>query len=220
MIDVASPAAGAPVGPGLLGNDVLAAIAAAGGVKRYPAHAVLINEGEVADSLYILLSGRVQVYAANAAGKEVVINTHGPGEYVGEVALDGGVRSASVMTLEPTTCSVVTGASLRGFIASHPDFALHLIRNLIWRLRQSTENVKGLALHDVYGRITQLLRRLAQPEGDVFVVAERLTQQDIADRVGASREMVSRIFKELVAGGYVRVAGGRITIVKKPPAAW
>ena len=210
----------ASTAPGVLGAELLQAVVAAGGVKRFPAHAVIINEGDVADSLYILLSGRVKVYSANEAGKEVVINTHGPGEYVGEVALDGGVRSASVMTLEPTTCSVVTGANLRGLLASQPDFALHLIRNLIWRLRQSTEAVKGLALHDVYGRITQLLRRLARAEGDVLVVAERLTQQDIADRVGASREMVSRIFKELVAGGYIETKSGRIRILKKPPAAW
>ena len=200
--------------------DVLAAIAAAGGVKRYPAHAVIINEGEAADSLFIILSGRVKVYAASDAGKEVVLNTHGAGEYVGEVALDGGVRSASVMTLEATTCSVINGASLRGVIKDHPDFALHLIHNLIWRLRQSTENVKGLALHDVYGRITQLLHRLATPDGDVLVVHERLTQQDVADRVGASREMVSRIFKELTAGGYISAQAGRITILKKPPAGW
>ncbi len=206
--------------PVALGADVLAAIAASGGVKRYPAQAVIINEGEAADSLYIILSGRVKVYAANEAGKEVVLNTHGAGEYVGEVALDGGARSASVMTLEPTTCSVVTGESLRGFLANHPDFALHLIHNLIWRLRQSTESVKGLALHDVYGRITQLLRRLATPEGGVLVVHERLTQQDIADRVGASREMVSRIFKELAVGGYISTQAGRITILKKPPAGW
>ncbi len=206
--------------PAVLAADVLAAIAASGGVKRYPAQAVIINEGEVADSLYIILSGRVKVYAANEAGKEVVLNTHGPGEYVGEVALDGGARSASVMTLEATTCSVVTGERLRGFLANHPDFALHLIHNLIWRLRQSTENVKGLALHDVYGRITQLLRRLATTEGGVLVVQERLTQQDIADRVGASREMVSRIFKELVTGGYISTQAGRISILKKPPAGW
>ena len=206
--------------PRVLADNVLKAIAAAGGVTRYPAHAVIINEGEVADSIYILLSGRVKVYAANEAGKEIVINTHGAGEFVGEVALDGGVRSASVMTLEPTTCSVVTSASLRSFIASHPDFALHLIHNLIWRLRQSTENVKGLALHDVYGRITQLLHRLATPEAGVRVVQERLTQQDIADRVGASREMVSRIFKELVAGGYISTQAGRISLLKKPPAGW
>ncbi len=206
--------------PVALAAEVLAAIAASGGVKRYPAQAVIINEGDAADSLYIILSGRVKVYAANDAGKEVVLNTHGAGEYVGEVALDGGARSASVMTLEPTTCSVVTGESLRGFLANHPDFALHLIHNLILRLRQSTESVKGLALHDVYGRITQLLRRLATPEGGVLVVHERLTQQDIADRVGASREMVSRIFKELAVGGYISTQAGRITILKKPPAGW
>ena len=127
--------------------------AARAGSGRYPANAVLINEGDATDSLYILLSGRVKVYSTNAEGKEVVIAIHGAGEYVGELALDGGVRSASVMTLEPTTCSVVSGASLREFIAAHPDFASHLIRKLIRWVRQATESVKSLALEDVYARV-------------------------------------------------------------------
>lgn len=206
--------------PSALQDHLLREIASAGGIKRYPANAVLINEGDQADSLFILLSGRVKVYAANEAGKEVIFSTHGAGEYVGELALDGGIRSASVMTLEATTCSVVSGANLRAFIASHPDFALHLIHKLIWRVRQASDSVKSLALHDVYGRIVKLLLQLAQPEGDIQVVAERLTQQDIAERVGASREMVSRVFKDLVAGGYLRIAGGRISVLKRPPAGW
>jgi CRP/FNR family cyclic AMP-dependent transcriptional regulator len=124
------------------------------------------------------------------------------------------------MTLEPTTCAFVTGANLREFIATHPDFALHLIRNLILRVRTLTDSVKSLALDDVYGRVVGLLQKLAVPEGGHRAVPQRLTQQDIADRVGASREMVSRIFKELTVGGYLSVQAGRIVLLKNPPAAW
>lgn len=204
----------------VLQEEVLRRIAAAGGIRHYPAQAILINEGEHADTLFIILSGRVKVYSSSAAGKEVVLAVHGAGEYVGELALDGGVRSASVMTLEPCTCSVVSGADLRQFIALHPDFALHLIHKLIRRLRQSADSVKSLALQDVYGRIVKLLIELSQPHGDLSIIPERLTQQDVAERVGSSREMVSRIFKDLQVGGYIDVANGRITILKKPPAAW
>ncbi len=190
-------------------------------MKPYPAHSVLINEGDEADSLYILLSGRVKVYSTSAEGKEVVITTHGPGEYVGELALDGGLRSASVMTLEPTTCSVVSGTNLRDFIAAHPDFASHLIRKLIRRVRHATESVKSLALEDVYARVVRLLTDLSDPtEEGRLELRERLTQQDIAERVGASREMVSRIFKDLTLGGYISVKSSRITILKRLPAHW
>ena len=206
--------------PDRLQEEVLRRIAARGGTKRYRANAVIINEGDTGDSLFILLSGRVKVYASNAAGKEVVITTHGPGEYVGELALDGGVRSASVMTLEPTTCSVIAGVSLREFIEAHPDFAQHLIHKLIRRVRHATDSVKMLALEDVYGRVIRLLHELSESVGAARVVPERLTHQAIADRIGSSREMVSRILKGLKIGGYVSVVRGRLTIHRRPPAAW
>src|SRR5580765_665920 len=118
-------ASGDPFAP--LGPQILRDIAAAGVVRSYPKNAILINEGEVGDSLYIILSGRVKVYASNAAGREVVINFHGAGEYVGEMSLDGAPRSASVMTMEPTTCAIVNRAQLRDFIAANPEFAQHLL---------------------------------------------------------------------------------------------
>jgi len=204
----------------VLDSALLSEIAARGGVRRYPANAVLINEGDEADSLYIILSGRVKVFATSEAGKQVILNQHGPGEYVGELALDGGLRSASVMTLEPTTCAVVNGANWREFVAAHPAFAQHLILNLIQRVRRLTGSVKSLALDDVYTRIIALLFSLSVPEGERRIVPDKLTQQDIAEHVGASREMVSRVFKELVAGGYVAVQAGRIVVLKTPPAAW
>jgi CRP/FNR family cyclic AMP-dependent transcriptional regulator len=203
-----------------LHDTLLAEIAARGGVRRYPAHAVLVNEGDAGDALYIILSGRVKAYGADADGREVVYSTQGPGEYFGEMTLDGGLRSASVMTLEATACAVVGGAQVRDFLAHHPDFARHLVTKLIRLARRSTDKVKSLALSDVYGRLAALLRELAREEGEHWVVAEKLTQQDIAARIGASREMVSRIFKQLVTGGYVSLAGRRIVLLKTLPARW
>jgi CRP/FNR family cyclic AMP-dependent transcriptional regulator len=206
--------------PAVLHEALLQSIAARGGIRRYAAQTVIMTEGDPSDQLYIILSGRVKVYTGNEEGKELVIATHGPGEYIGELSLDGGVRSASVMTLEASTFSVVTGANLRDFIATHPDFALSLIHKLIWRVRQATGSMKSLGLEDVYGRVVRLLHDSSELEGAHWVVRARLTQRDIAERVGASREMVSRIFKDLTTGGYVSIEGGRITILKKPPPAW
>lgn len=203
-----------------LADELLREIAARGAVKRFPAHAVIVNEGDDSDTLFIFLSGRAKVYAANEAGREVVLATVGEGDYVGELALDGAPRSASVMTLEPTSCVLVSGANLREFLAAHPAFGQHLILNLIRRVRNLTSTVKSLALEDVYTRVVGLLQTLAVPEGSVRVVPEKLTQQDVAERVGSSREMVNRVFKELTKGGYVQAEGGRITILRSPPAAW
>ena len=204
----------------LLQDELLKAMAARGGVKNFPAQAVLINEDDDSDSIYIIVKGRVKVYGSSATGREIIYNTHGAGEYFGEMSLDDGPRSASVMTLEPTTCVVVTGVNVRDFLGSHPDFALHLIKKLILLVRRSTDSVKSLALEDVYTRVARVLRELAQDENGRRVVTEKLTQQDIADRVGASREMVSRIFKQLTQGGYVALEGRRVVLLKNLPSGW
>lgn len=223
-VDRTEPDAADPLdGPGAaaaLESRLLARIAETGSTRHYPAHAVLINEGDRAESLFIVLSGRIKVYASSEAGKQVVIATHGPGEYVGELSLDGGVRSASVITLEPTVCSVVSGVDLRDFLAHNPGFALHLIHKLIRRVRHATDRVKSLALDDVYRRVVRLLEEVSSPVGETRVAQERLTQQDVADRVGASREMVNRIFKDLSQGGYIDVKSSRITLLRRLPAHW
>ncbi len=203
-----------------LEQEALRKIAASGVVRQFPKQAILINEGDVGDSLYVILAGRVKVYASNAAGREVVLNFHGPGEYVGEMSLDGAPRSASVVTVEPTTCAIVNRAQFRDFLAANPDFAQHLIRTLIRRARSATENVKSLALSDVYGRLVRLVNALAVDAGGRLTVRERLTHQDIADRVGASRDMVGKLLKDLVAGGYLLVEDRQITILKKLPPGW
>ena len=209
---------GDPLSP--LEDDTLRDIAATGVVRTFTRNAVLINEGDVGDALYVLLSGRVKVYSSNEAGREFVIDFHGPGEYVGEMSLDGAPRSASVMTVEPTTCAVVNRAQFRDFILAHPDFAMHLIERLIHRVRVTTSNLKSLALSDVYGRLVRLLNALVQEVDGRSVVPEKLTQQDIADRVGASRDMIGKLMKDLVAGGYLAVEDRTITLLKKLPTGW
>lgn len=209
----ATPFAGLP-------DATLAAIAAAGVTRAYPKHALLIREGDVGDALFILLAGRVKVYASNEDGREVVIDFHGPGEYVGEMSLDGAPRSASVVTVEPTECAIVDRAQFREFVLAHPEFAMHLVLKLIHRVRVATENVKSLALSDVYGRLARLLNALAEPRGEVRVVPEKLTHAEIAARVGASRDMVGKLLKDLVAGGYIAIDERTITLRRKLPLGW
>ncbi|MHB8493610.1 MAG: Crp/Fnr family transcriptional regulator [Casimicrobiaceae bacterium] len=211
-------AATEPLSP--LQDHTLRDIAASGVVRVFPKHTILINEGDVGDALYVVLSGRVKVYASNEAGREFVIDFHGPGEYVGEMSLDGAPRSASVMTVEPTTCAVVNRAQFRDFILAHPDFAMHLIERLIHRVRVTTSNLKSLALSDVYGRLARLLNALVHDIDGKLVVPEKLTQQDIADRVGASRDMIGKLMKDLIGGGYLAVEDRTITIRKKLPTGW
>jgi CRP/FNR family cyclic AMP-dependent transcriptional regulator len=200
--------------------ETLRGIAATGVVRTFPRNTVLINEGDLGDALYVILSGRVKVYSSNEAGREFVIDFHGAGEYVGEMTLDGEPRSASVITVEPTTCAVVNRSQFRDFILAHPDFAMHLIERLIHRVRVTTGNLKSLALSDVYGRLVRLLNALAKDVDGRQVVPEKLTQQEIADRVGASRDMIGKLMKDLVAGGYLAVEERTITIVKKLPTGW
>jgi CRP/FNR family cyclic AMP-dependent transcriptional regulator len=203
-----------------LPTPLIEALAEHGNTRPFRANTILITEGDAGDSLYIVLTGRLRAYASSEDGRDVVLGEHGPGEYVGELSLDGRPRSASVKTVEPSTCCVVPGAELRGFLAEHPDFALHLSQKLTRMVRRLTEQVKSLALQDVYGRMVRVLMELSDPgEGSERVVREKLTQQDIADRVGSSREMVNRVMKELTAGGYVAVRDGRYVIQRKLPAA-
>lgn len=204
-----------------IADPLVRELAQRGQVRTIARNTVFIHEGELGDSLFVILSGRVKVFVADAEGREMVLDFHGPGDYVGEMALDGRPRAASVMAVEPTVVSVLTREALRAAIAANADVAMNLICTLIERARIATENVRNLALMDVYGRVARLLLSLAveQPDGKM-VVPERLTQQEIADRVGASRDMVSRIFKDLTIGGYVTVVDRQITINRKPPARW
>jgi CRP/FNR family cyclic AMP-dependent transcriptional regulator len=188
--------------------------------RAYPKNTIILNEGDDTDSLYIIVSGKVKVFLANEEGKEIILDTQGPGEYFGEMVLDEGPRSASVMTLEPCRFQLIPKADVKALMQSHPDFAMHLVRKLIYRGRVLTEHVKSLALQNVYGRFAKLLQELAVKENGKLVIAEKLSQQEMANRIGASREMINRIVKDLTTGGYITVEAARIVIHKPLPADW
>ena len=204
---------------GLTEQDI-AALSRRAVTRAFPKNTIILNEGDETDSLYIIISGRVKVFLANEEGKEIVLDTQGPGEYFGEMVLDEGPRSASVMTLEPSRFQLIPKDDVKALLKSHPDFAMHLVRKLIWRGRVLTEHVKSLALKNVYERFSKLLMELSLPENGKRILQEKLSQQEMANRIGASREMINRIIKDLTTGGYITVDGPRIVINKPLPANW
>jgi len=198
-------------------------LALRGVVRSYPKKAVVINEGDIGESLFVLLKGSVRVFSGNDDGREITYGRIQSGDYFGEMSLDGGLRSASVITLEPCTCVVLSGAEVRAHLASEPEFAVNLLVRVIGRARAATEIARSMALLDVYGRLIAVLEAhdgMATHDTAAGVMLESITHQDIASRIGASREMVSRLLKDLERGGYIEMATKRITLIKKLPNRW
>jgi CRP/FNR family cyclic AMP-dependent transcriptional regulator len=203
-----------------LQESELQAIAAQMTTRVFPKNAIIVNEGDKTDSLYVILSGKVKVFSSDEDGREVVFNTLGPYEYFGELALvDEEPRSASVMTVEASKLSMISRNDFVAYLTRYPSVAVSLLKTLVRRVRIETENVKNLALLDVYGRVAKTLLDLAV-ERDGKLVTERITQREIANMVGASREMVGRILKDLKTGGYITVERGGIIINEKLPPRW
>ena len=216
-----------PSGPGgkfpsFLGmqDEELQSLSAHAKLQSFPRNKLIIHEGDHSDSVYVIHSGRVKVFLYGKNGKEIDLNILGPGEYFGEMVLDSGPRSASVMTIEPAQFFIIPQAVFREFVIKHPEFAMRLIKTLIFRARGQLNNVHSLASLDVYGRVARLLLDLASEEDGRLVIQGKLTKQEIANRVGASREMISRVFKDLSVGGYIEVEKNRITIARTLPDHW
>jgi CRP/FNR family cyclic AMP-dependent transcriptional regulator len=202
-------------------SEALLALIARGEVRRYRKGTLLIQEGDQGDTIYIILSGRLRAYSEGDNDREITYGVYGAGEYIGELSLDGGPRSASVITVEASSCAVVSRRTLERFIAERPEFAFELLAKVIRRVRAVTLNARQLALNDVYGRLRLLLGALALPQPDgTLRVADRLTHQEMANRLGCSREMVSRLMKDLERGGYVAVQDNRLVLTKALPQRW
>ena len=203
--------------------EPLRLLAARGVVRSYPKKAVLINEGEQGDSIFVLIKGSAKVFSMDEEGREITYSTIQAGDYFGEMSLDGGPRSASVITLEQSSCSVVSRTGVEAHLVEHPEFAMNIVIQVIRRARVATEAARNMALLDVYGRLVSVLEKYDGPRtqnDDDSVTLEAITHQEIASRVGASREMVSRLLKDLERGGYVKMGTKRITLIKKMPARW
>ncbi|MCK5383405.1 MAG: Crp/Fnr family transcriptional regulator [Gammaproteobacteria bacterium] len=191
-----------------------------GSVKSFKKNAVVINQDDETYSLYVILSGRVKVFVSAEDGREAVLNHQYAGDYFGDLALlDKQPRVASVMTTEASKFMIISRDNFLTCLSRNPEFAINLIKPMARRMRMLAKNFSSLALMDVYGRVARTLLQQAE-ERDGEMITGRMTQQEIADMVGASRAMVSRILRDLKEGGYISIEKKRITLHQKLPVHW
>ena len=197
-------------------QDLLKRLLSAGDTRRYAVGDILFHQGDASDALYVLLSGRLRVYSGNANGREVVYNMLEPGDTLGELLLDGGTRSASVQAVAESECLMIKSDTLRSLIRTYPELAEKLMLRLIARLRHATRTIHSLALEGVSERVIALLEENAHMDGDTRRIPAHLTQQEIANRIGATREMVNHVMQRLRRDGYLVRDTKRRTVILKP----
>lgn len=184
--------------------------------RRYPRGALIVRAGDETDALYIILAGRVKVIIQDDEGHEVILSNLGPHDFFGEMGLlDDQPRSASVEALE--TCEMLR-ISKAGFVTcmkDNFDLAMRIIRNLVKRLRDADRKIESLALIDVYGRVARLLIDLAEEVDGGWIVQNAPPKQEIARMIGASREMVSRVMKDLQEKGLIRAERRKIVLLDR-----
>ena len=191
-------------------------------VKRHlPKGTFLFREGDPGEAMYLLVEGRTRSFTSDNQGKEFVFLIGEPGDVFGEVSMiDDSPRSWSTQVEDDSTFLMFTKQDFRTAMDAYPQLKDKLILNLARMVRNLSATMKNLALLDVYGRVRALFEGLPQEDhggNGVVMITEPLTQQAIADRVGSSREMIARILKELVFGGYVRLENKRIILLQKMP---
>jgi CRP/FNR family cyclic AMP-dependent transcriptional regulator len=189
--------------------------------RTYGRNSVIIAEGEQSNCLYIVNKGRVKIYISSSDGREMQLKILAAGDYFGELALiDNKPRSASAITICESNLSVITSEDFLQCLRCHPEITINMLQVLAKRLREATESQRQLALMDVYGRLRCTLLTLCKEVNETLLVEPKPTQQDFANMIGASREMVSRIFKKLKADGYIETCKASITIRKTLPEKW
>lgn len=204
-----------------LSSSLLASPAMRGELRQFASGQHVINEGDRCDALYVLVSGQLTVFTQGPKQRELVYNVLDPGEFFGEMSLDGEARSASVRATIDSECLVIPSERVRALLREEPAFAETLVLKLIGRLRQATGSIRSLALEGVYERTIRLLEETAIADGDVLRIPPGLTQTEIASRIGATREMVNHVMRDLVRGGFIAKHGNkRISIVKALPRRW
>ena len=201
-----------------LSGDDLGQIADVAIPRAYPRGVRVFHEGDSSDACYIVRSGDLRVTREHSDGRAIALATLGPGDIFGELAMfDGGIRSASVETLDDSELLALPAADLKRLLAEHPEISVKLIAALVRRLRETNERVARQSFQTVPSRVAGVLSRLiaeeSWPEGRDGITV-RMTQADLAQLAGTSRESVSRFLATLERAGVVRVGRGRVTIVE------
>lgn len=189
-------------------------------VRTFRKNTIIIYAGDETDSLYIVASGRVRVFRDNEQGRQITLNHHGPGAFFGELAaLSDAPRAACVETTEPTTTVVIKKSAFMELLERQPQVAIKLAQVFAGWVQLMATSMTDLALLDVYGRLSRVLDRLAVEENGERVISG-VTHQELANQVGASREMVSRIIGDLKSGKYIRTDGRKLVILQSLPSGW
>jgi CRP/FNR family cyclic AMP-dependent transcriptional regulator len=184
--------------------------------RKVPRGSTILRAGDRTDFVYLILSGNLKVLVSDEEGREVILSNLNPGEFFGEMGvLDDNPRSATVVAVTPCELIVIAKSDFKRCLAENFDVSLFIMRNLVKRLRSADRKIESLALIDVYGRVARLLLEMAEDEGGQQVVKRKISKQDIAKMIGASREMVSRVKKDLALQGLIEEGNGRILLREK-----
>lgn len=198
----------------LLSDEQLAQIFPAVQHRTYPRHSFMLRAGEKADALYILIAGRAKIVVDDGEGREVTLSVIGPNEFFGEMSLiDDKPRSASVEALDVCEVLYISKAAFMSCLKDNFDMAMLLLKAVVGRLREADRKIASLALMDVHGRVARLIMELAKQVDDTWIVDTG--SEEMARMVGASREMVSRVLKEMRDSGLIRREKRKIIILDR-----
>ncbi len=185
--------------------------------RRYPKDTVVFFENEQGDTLFMILQGRVRVTILGDDGREVILSVLGPGDFFGEIALlDNEPRSATAIAAEDAELLLLQRNEFQGAMSENPSISGALIRVLTARLRRANHQISTLALLDVYGRVARVILDIAREEGrrlkDGRIAFRRATHQELANRIGTTRETVTRMLKDLERQGLITVDGREVVL--------
>ena len=187
-------------------------------IIKYKKNTIIINQGDLSRSLFVIIYGRLKVSATDEEGNQTIFTFMNAGDYFGELSLlDEAPRSATVSTVEDCTVLNLDNAVFKDFMDLHPSACWPLFKSLTHRIRTMDEKICLLTSRDVYGRLIETIYKQAKENSEGVLVTQKLTHQDFAEMVGSSREMISRIFKDLKQGGYISIEKKQISILKRLP---
>ncbi|KON80536.1 cyclic nucleotide-binding domain-containing protein [Azoarcus sp. PA01] len=196
-----------------LSDDTLAMVSRSAMMRRIPRGQSVVHAGERCDFVYLVLTGSLKVVVSDEDGREVILTILGQGELFGEMGMFGEQpRSATVVAVMPSDLVMIAKNDFRTIMQGNFEVAWRIMANLAERLRNADRKIESLALMDVYGRVARLLLEMSEEVNGDAVVVRKITKQDIAKMIGASREMVSRVMKDLAAQGLIEETGAGIVL--------
>lgn len=185
--------------------------------KRFKRAEVIVEQGKKTDALYIILTGRARVMSTDSRGREVILATLQPGDYIGEMSLiDDEPHSATVRTEIQTDVLMLDRDAFSRCLPENSSMSYNIMRGLVQRLRHADRKIESLALMDVYGRVARSLIEFAVDDGQGNLkIRDKISRQDLAKMVGASREMVSRVMKDLEERGVIETQENGSVVLKE-----